>query len=413
MPRRRAARIDVFGDRRRADEADRLDVGIVEDRVDRLLVAVDDVENAGRAAGLDEQFAEPHRHAGVALGRLQDEGVAASDRRRELPQRDHGGEVERRDAGDDAERLAHRIGVDAGAGAVGVFALHQMRHAERELQHLDAALDVALGVGDRLAVLAGQDVGEFVVVFGDQFVEFHQDAGAALRIGRAPGGLRGLGVLDRRADFRLGGERDMGAHRAVHRLKDFGGAARFAGDMLAADEMPVLDHVSLPDVCCSGAYAPRFPAQQSKISRIARAKMCYRRAWIGTTSASSSPSPAPVSSSPGPSGCISITPPPAAASRRYEGRARRGEPAVRPGGARLGAKLPPALGGERFTDAAEQDGSRCNPARSRHCDRLGRKSDPLLKPSTSRMGTRNPQEFVMTRRDIFAPRDCCRRHSAS
>ena len=165
LARRRAARIDVLGDRGRADEADRLDVGIIEDGVDRLLVAVDDVEDAGRPARLDEQFAEPHRHAGIALRGLQDEGVAAGDRRRELPQGDHRGKIERRDAGDDAERLAHRIEVDAGAGAVGIFALHQMRHAERELDHLDAALNVALGVGDRLAMLARQNVGELVVVF--------------------------------------------------------------------------------------------------------------------------------------------------------------------------------------------------------------------------------------------------------
>ncbi len=49
--------IDVLGDRRRADEAHRLDVGMVEDRVDGFLVAVDDVEHAGREAGLLEQLA--------------------------------------------------------------------------------------------------------------------------------------------------------------------------------------------------------------------------------------------------------------------------------------------------------------------------------------------------------------------
>ena len=38
--------VDVAGDRRRADEADRGDVGMVEERVDRFLVAVDDVEHA-------------------------------------------------------------------------------------------------------------------------------------------------------------------------------------------------------------------------------------------------------------------------------------------------------------------------------------------------------------------------------
>ena len=60
---RGAARVDVFGDRRRADEADRLDVGIIEDGVDRFLVAVDDVEDAGRQARLDEQLGKPHRAA--------------------------------------------------------------------------------------------------------------------------------------------------------------------------------------------------------------------------------------------------------------------------------------------------------------------------------------------------------------
>ena len=81
---------------------------------------------------------------------------------RQLPQRDHGREIERRDAGDHAERLADRIHVDAGAGAFGELALHQVRNAGAELHHLDAALDVALGVGDGLAVLAGQQFGERV-----------------------------------------------------------------------------------------------------------------------------------------------------------------------------------------------------------------------------------------------------------
>ncbi len=277
LSRRRAARIDIFGDRGRADEADRLNVGIVEDGVDRFLVAVDDIEDAGRPARLDEQFAEPHRHAGIALRRFQDEGVAAGDRRRELPQRDHRGEIERRDAGDDAERLAHRIEVDAGAGAIGVFALHQMRNAEREFDHLDAALDVALGVGDRLAVLAREDVGELVVVLGDEIDELHQDAGAALRIDRGPGRLRRLGVLDRRAHLGLGGERDMGAHRAVHRLENVGRSTRLAGDVLAADEMPVLDHVPLPDAGFTERFMRHDRARSNHGDRASDARKCARR----------------------------------------------------------------------------------------------------------------------------------------
>ncbi len=117
----------------------------------------------GRPASIISS-ASMHRHAGIALRGLQDEGVAAGDRGRELPHRDHRREIERRDAGDDAERLAHRIDVDAGAGAFGVLALHQMRNAAGELDDLEAALDVALGVGNGLAVLARQQLGQLVVV---------------------------------------------------------------------------------------------------------------------------------------------------------------------------------------------------------------------------------------------------------
>ena len=45
----RARLVDVARDRGRADEAERRDVGMLEQRVDRDLVAVDDVEDAVRA----------------------------------------------------------------------------------------------------------------------------------------------------------------------------------------------------------------------------------------------------------------------------------------------------------------------------------------------------------------------------
>jgi hypothetical protein len=44
--------IDVLSDRGRADEAHGLDVRMVENRIDGLLVAVDDIQHAGREAGL-------------------------------------------------------------------------------------------------------------------------------------------------------------------------------------------------------------------------------------------------------------------------------------------------------------------------------------------------------------------------
>ncbi len=111
--------------------------GMVQQRVDRLLVAVDDVEHAGGQAGFGQQFGDAEAGRGVALRRLQDEGVAAGERDREHPHRHHRREVERRDAGAHAERLAHRPAVDAAADLLGELALQQMRDAAGELDDLE------------------------------------------------------------------------------------------------------------------------------------------------------------------------------------------------------------------------------------------------------------------------------------
>ena len=52
------ALVDRLRDRGGADEADRVDVGAVEDRVDGDLVAVHDVEHAGGQARLQEQLGQ-------------------------------------------------------------------------------------------------------------------------------------------------------------------------------------------------------------------------------------------------------------------------------------------------------------------------------------------------------------------
>src|SRR5690606_1601871 len=116
--------------------------------------AIDDIENPWRKAGLDQKLRKPHRHARITFGWLQDEGISACDGGRKLPHRNHGRKVERRDAGNDTQWLTHGVDVDAWASAFGVLALHEMRDAGCELHDLDAALDVALRVGDGLAVLA-------------------------------------------------------------------------------------------------------------------------------------------------------------------------------------------------------------------------------------------------------------------
>ena len=95
-------RIDVVGDVGGADEAHRLDVRVVEDRVDRLLVAVDDVQHARRARPASmHQLGQAHRHArGPARDGLRMKVLPHGDGDAEHPHRDHRREVERGDAGD-------------------------------------------------------------------------------------------------------------------------------------------------------------------------------------------------------------------------------------------------------------------------------------------------------------------------
>lgn len=73
----RAGFIDVLGNRRGADEAERGDVGMGEQGVHRLLVAVHHIEYAGRQTGLLQQFSQQQRG-----GRVAPDGL----RMKQLPQ---------------------------------------------------------------------------------------------------------------------------------------------------------------------------------------------------------------------------------------------------------------------------------------------------------------------------------------
>ena len=66
-----------------ADEADGADGGVVQDEVDGLVRAVNDVDHTGRYSRLVEQLHEEHARSRVALGRLDDHRVATHERHRE------------------------------------------------------------------------------------------------------------------------------------------------------------------------------------------------------------------------------------------------------------------------------------------------------------------------------------------
>ena len=69
---------------------------------------------------------------------------------------------------------------------VAELTLDEMRDAGREFDDFDAARDRAGGVGERLAVLLGDDAREILLVRLEELAKPHQDAGAAQRGPRAP-----------------------------------------------------------------------------------------------------------------------------------------------------------------------------------------------------------------------------------
>ena len=147
-----------------------------QDGVDGRLVAMDDAEDAGRKAGLGQQLGAEHRRRRILLRRLQDERVAARDRERVHPHRHHRREIERRDAGDHAERLADGVAVDVGRDVLRELALEEVRQPAGELDDFDPAIDLAKRVGEDLAVLARQDLGEVALAALDELAEGEEDA---------------------------------------------------------------------------------------------------------------------------------------------------------------------------------------------------------------------------------------------
>ena len=191
---------------------------------------------SGRPASFSSS-ASSTRADGSRSDGLRMKRVAAGDRDREHPHRHHRGKVERRDAGDDAERLAERVAVDAGADVLGEFALEQVRDAAGELDDLDAALHLALGVGEHLAVLGRDDGRQRIETLLQDMQELVEHARAPQRRRRRPSRRRGSCVLDRFPHFGSRSEIHMGGDRPGRRIENGNLMTAFSGDDPAADEM--------------------------------------------------------------------------------------------------------------------------------------------------------------------------------
>jgi len=106
-------RVHVLRHRRRADERDRADPTMLDQCVDGAGRAVDHVQDPRRKPRLEKELREACTSEGRAFGRFEDEGVPRHDGKREHPERDHDREVEGRDSGANADRIAIQVLVDA------------------------------------------------------------------------------------------------------------------------------------------------------------------------------------------------------------------------------------------------------------------------------------------------------------
>src|SRR2546425_1413574 len=158
LPRGGGFRVDLLRDGARADERDAGDLRVIEDRVDGVLRAVDQVHDARREAGLVDQVHDELHWGRVLLRRLRNPAVPRRDGVRPEPELHHDGEVERADSGEHPEGLVQHFLVDAGAGAVfEVVSHHEARDARGDLHVLDRPPDLATGLVDRLAHVLHDD----------------------------------------------------------------------------------------------------------------------------------------------------------------------------------------------------------------------------------------------------------------
>ncbi len=157
----------------RAGEADLRDVRVLDQTpADNRALAGDDVEDAFGDVCFERQFGEPENGKRRQLGGLENDGIAACERRADLPARDVEREVPRHDEADDAERLAERR--RHAAGGRNRVAVVLVDCAGVEVEDLRHHADLAAGARDGLADVLRLDPGKLFVVLLDERRESSQ-----------------------------------------------------------------------------------------------------------------------------------------------------------------------------------------------------------------------------------------------
>src|SRR5207237_4040085 len=118
------------------------------------------------------------------------------------------------------------------------------RHPTAELDDLEPPRDLALCVGEHLAVLGREELRDVLTVLVEQLADAEEELGAARERDRAPGLEGPRRGLDRAVDLLDAREVDLSGLRAGGRVVDGAAAAGLPLDPLPVD--PVRDSGDLP-----------------------------------------------------------------------------------------------------------------------------------------------------------------------
>ncbi len=205
---------------------------MTDDRGARVASARDDVDDAGWQACIADHFGELHCRQRRRLRRLQHHGVAAGERRRDLPGRHEQRKIPRDDLASHAEwpRVAAGKRVLEFVGPARV--IEEMRGRQRYV-------DIAR-FADRLAAVERLDDGKLAGTLLQDPRDAVDVLAAIGRLHLRPGAVESLaGRLDGAVDIRFCRHRDAGKTLFGRRVDGLEITAFGRFDEIAADEQPV------------------------------------------------------------------------------------------------------------------------------------------------------------------------------
>ena len=222
-------------------------IGCADQLAAGVAVAADDVEDARRQE-LRGDLGHQERRDRRGVGRLEDDGVAGGQRRRDLPGRHHHRVVPGGDLRADADGLAadHRgvVGEVLARGA----SLQQPGAAREEPELIDHRADLLVpGELERFAGVAALGLDELLGPGLDGVGDAQQGQASLLRRDVAPRLEGGRGRGHRGVDVGGSGQRRLGVHLPRTGVDDVGRTAVLCVDALAVDEVSQ-SHTRPPDV---------------------------------------------------------------------------------------------------------------------------------------------------------------------